>query len=137
MFGVSRTLSLPADSARLDIQSGNELPHTDAANLPPVVKRTVEPVARNDQQIIMQNRRGPGTVVVIVGQTPLPKDIAFRRNTGRAMGAEVNVDTISIDNRRGSGVGVFRMNAAKVAQAEHLDIPPQATRGSIEPQQAQ
>ena len=73
----------------------------------------VEAVAVDDQQIAGELGRAAVAVLRLIRQPGLPEDRPGRRQRGSALGAEVDVDPIAVDNRRRRGVAVLRRSGAR------------------------
>src|SRR4029453_7447393 len=57
----------------------------------------------------------------VIGESDLPDDLSVIRYSGRAIGAEMDVDTFALDDRRGRSEAVLRI-LQKARRREHLNV---------------
>ena len=100
-------------------------------------ERAVAAVAADDQQVAVQHRRSAVAVLRVVGQADLPDDLAGRRERRRAVGAEVHVDAIAVDDRRRRGEGVLGIQRVGVPGAKDLGVHELPSGLDVERERAQ
>ena len=84
-------------------------------------ERLFEAVAVEDQQVAEQDRGSTVAVLRVVAELRLPEHSAVGRERRGAVGAEVHVDAVAVDDRRRRRAAVLGVDDERIAPAaEHL-----------------
>ena len=94
-------------------------------------------VAIDDQQIAIERRRSAVAMLRLVPQVRRPQNVAGRAQRRRAVGAEVHVDAIAIDDRRRRCAAVLRIDVSGIVETKDLDVDELAAGRDVEGQRAQ
>ncbi len=108
---LAGAVGLPREIARPLVAGRDELP--------------IDAVVLHDQQVLPEDRRSPGAVLMIdVQRGILPHDPAgLRVHAGGAVGSKMEVHPPVFDHRRGRGVAVERMDRLRVVDMEEFHVP--------------